>query len=105
MSLLGSSELTLHFPIPPVRLQGRMLNRFKGLPLLALVCGVCSVPPLEAAQTGLPRRVLGGDDSTGRLAIIGPDNSIEWETSVGAIHDAWVLPNGHILYQQGWTKL
>ncbi len=24
---------------------------------------------------------------------------------VGAIHDAWVLPNGHILFQQGWTKI
>jgi hypothetical protein len=24
---------------------------------------------------------------------------------VGAIHDAWVLPNGNVLFQQGWTKI
>lgn len=59
----------------------------------------------RAEQTGPPRRILGADDSTGRLAIIAPDGSVEWETKVGAIHDAAVLPNGHVLYQQGWTRI
>lgn len=58
-----------------------------------------------AEQTGPPCRVLGADDSTRRLAIIAPDGSVEWEMKVGAIHDAWLLPNGNILYQQGWTKI
>jgi len=60
---------------------------------------------LFAAQTGTPRRVLGADDSTRRLAIIAGDGSVEWETKVSAIHDAAVLPNGNILYQQGWTRI
>jgi outer membrane protein assembly factor BamB len=75
--------------------------------LLALfaLCAACSLSQLQAEQTGPPRRVLGADDSTRKLAIIAPDGSVEWETKVGAIHDAWMLPNGNILYQQGWTKI
>jgi hypothetical protein len=49
--------------------------------------------------------VLAADDSTRRLAIVAPDGSLEWEIKVGAIHDASLLPNGHILFQQGWTKI
>ncbi len=60
---------------------------------------------LTAAQTGTPQRVLGADDSTGRLAIVAPDGTVEWETKVGAIHDATVLPNGNLLFQQGWTRI
>src|SRR5438094_10514621 len=60
---------------------------------------------LHAEQTGPPRRVLAADDSTGRLAIVATDGSLEWEMKVGAIHDAWVLPGGNILFQQGWTKI
>ena len=58
-----------------------------------------------AEQTGPARRVLAADDSTRKLAIIAPDGSVEWEMKVSAIHDAWVLPNGNILLQQGWTKI
>lgn len=72
------------------------------LPAIALISiGL----PIQAEQTGPARRVLAADDSTRKLAIIAPDGSVEWETKVGAIHDAWVLPNGNILYQQGWTKI
>jgi len=73
---------------------------FSSLALTALLA--VSVP---AEQTGPPRRVLAADDSTRRLAIVAPDGSLEWEMKVGAIHDAWVLPNGNILLQQGWTKI
>ena len=58
-----------------------------------------------AEQTGPARRVLAADDSTRRLAIVAPDGALEWEMKIGAIHDAWVLPNGNILFQQGWTKI
>ena len=58
-----------------------------------------------ADQTGTPRRILGADDSTHRLAIVAPDGSLEWEMKVGAIHDAHVLPSGNVLFQQGWTKI
>lgn len=63
------------------------------------------IPGASAEQTGPARRILGADDSTHRLAIIAADGSIEWETKCGAIHDAHVLPNGNVLYQQGWTKI
>ena len=39
------------------------------------------------------------------MAIIAADGSFEWEIPVTAIHDAHVLPNGHVLLQQGWTKI
>lgn len=81
-----------------------MPNKFSWrAPLLALVLAFNL--PMSAEQTGPGRRFLAGDDSTRRLAIIGADGSIEWETEVGAIHDASVLPNGNILYQQGWTRI
>ncbi len=73
--------------------------------LLALGLSLSTLLPSLAEQTGPARRVLAADDSTRKLAIIAPDGSVEWETKVGAIHDAWVLPNGNILYQQGWTKI
>jgi len=58
-----------------------------------------------AEQTGTPRRVLAGDDSTHRLAIVAPDGSLEWEVKIATIHDAWVLPNGNILFQQDWQNI
>lgn len=74
--------------------------------VLALTLGALIVTfPAHAEQIGPPRRVLGADDSTRKLAIIAPDGSVEWEMKVGAIHDAWVLPGGNILFQQGWTQI
>jgi hypothetical protein len=72
---------------------------------LAALCAAVSIVPIRAEQTGPLRRVLGADDSTRKLAIIAPDGAVEWEMKVGAIHDASVLPNGNILFQQGWTKI
>jgi hypothetical protein len=74
-----------------------------GLSTLALL--LILVTPVPAEQTGPSRRVLCADDSTRRLAIVRPDGSVEWEMKVGPIHDAWVLPNGNILFQEGWTKI
>lgn len=73
--------------------------------LAVLAAGLLLALGAGAAQTGTARRVLGADDSTGRLAIVAPDGSLEWETKVGAIHDAHVLPGGNILFQQGWTRI
>ncbi len=72
-----------------------------------LLCGLCIgwVAAGHGEQTGKPRRVLAGDDSTHRLAVVAPDGALEWEISVGAIHDAWLLPNGNMLFQQGWQKI
>ena len=75
------------------------LSRAAILGLTIIVSGA------QAEQTGPARRVLAGDDSTHRLAIIAADGNIEWEIKVGAIHDAHILPNGNVLLQQGWTKV
>src|ERR1051326_2003372 len=74
------------------------------LPLVCLVIAGSAIA-VYAEQTGPARRVLGADDSTHRLAIVAADGSLEWEMRVSAIHDASVLPNGNILFQQGWTKI
>jgi hypothetical protein len=73
------------------------------LRLAALGSGILLLAQLHAAPDAPGRRILAGDDSTKRLAIIAPDGSVEWEIPVTAIHDAAVLPNGNILLQQGWT--
>ena len=78
-----------------------MIKGFLGI----LAGSSIALSSVHAEQTGPARRVLAADDSTHRLAIVGPDGSLEWEMKVGAIHDAWLLPNGNILFQQGWTKI
>ena len=75
-------------------------NLLCAMSLLGL--GLVTVHSQEARPN---RRVLGGDDSTGRLAIVAPDGKIDWEIKVSAIHDAQVLPGGNILLQQGWNKI
>src|SRR5688572_924226 len=40
-----------------------------------------------------------------KLAIIDKESKTEWEMPWGAIHDVHVLPNGHILVQQGAAKV
>ena len=73
---------------------------------VAVVAGSLSLClSVQAAQTGTPRTVLAADDSTHRLAIIAPSGTVEWELPVTAIHDAWILPNGNILTQQGWQRV
>lgn len=82
-----------------------LLSRFASLAAGFLTLTSPS-PSLGATEVIAPgRRILAGDDSTRRLAIIAPDGSVEWEIPVTAIHDAAELPNGNILLQQGWTKV
>jgi hypothetical protein len=75
------------------------------LATLVTLIGLLLPSALRAEHTGPARRVLAGDDSTKRLAIVAADGSLEWEIKVGPIHDAHVLSNGNILFQQGWTKI
>jgi hypothetical protein len=74
--------------------------------LAALLPAVTFAEALPTAvQTGAPRRVLAADSSTKTLASIAPDGRVEWKLPVGAIHDLHLLPDGHILYQDGWTRI
>ena len=58
-----------------------------------------------AVQTGSPRRVIASDDSKRTLAVIAPDGHVEWSRTNGANHDLYLLPNGHLLFQDGWTRI
>lgn len=59
----------------------------------------------SAVQTGTPRRVIAADSSTKTLAAVGLDGRVEWRLPCGAIHDLHLLPDGHLLYQDGWTRI
>ncbi|HEV7406834.1 MAG TPA: PQQ-binding-like beta-propeller repeat protein [Chthoniobacteraceae bacterium] len=75
------------------------------LPLVAALSLAALSSVTTAEEAGPGRRILAGDDSTHRLAIVGADGKLEWEIRIGSIHDAQVLPNGNVLLQQGWTKV
>lgn len=62
-----------------------------------LLCLLFTGSSADAAQ----RVILQGN---GKLAIVKPDGSTDWEMNWGGIHDIHVL-NGHILVQQGAAKV
>ena len=71
--------------------------------LAAAVAGAAEPP--TAVQTGPGRRVIAADDSTRTLAAIAADGSVEWKMPCRQIHDLHLLPDGHLLYQDGWTRV
>ena len=71
--------------------------------LAAAVAGAAEPP--TAVQTGPGRRVIAADDSTRTLAAIAADGSVEWKLPCRQIHDLHLLPDGHLLYQDGWTRV
>lgn len=78
-------------------------------PAVAVVLAFAAVaraePPPTAVQTGRPHRVIAADASKKTLAAIAPDGRVEWRLPVGEIHDLHRLPDGHLLYQDGWTRI
>ncbi|MDG1890329.1 MAG: ThuA domain-containing protein [Verrucomicrobiota bacterium] len=60
-------------------------------------------PPEQTALR--KRRILGGDYTRKRIAIVDEWGQVEWEYPIQDIHDLHVLPNGNILFQTGWTSL
>ena len=65
---------------------------------LLVMAIVFASPSAEAAQ----RVILQGN---GKLTIVKPDGSNEWELNWGGIHDIHVTKNGHIFVQQGAAKV
>ena len=60
----------------------------------------------ELEKTIAPgRKVILSDSSKQTLALIEADGSIAWHYKVGPLHDLHVLPNGNILFQDGWTHI
>lgn len=62
-------------------------------------------PEVAAFRAGSGRRVIAADDSTRTLAAIAPDGRVEWKMPCRQIHDLHLLPDGHLLYQDGWTRI
>jgi hypothetical protein len=58
-----------------------------------------------AVQAGAARRVIAADSSKKTLAAVGPTGNVEWRRPNGAIHDLHLLPDGHLLLQDGWTRI
>lgn len=73
-----------------------MRLRLTGLFTVLLIAAWAS--PASAAH----RVLLQGNS---KLAIVGPTGDIEWEMPWGPIHDLHVLPNGHIMVQQGAARV
>ncbi len=72
--------------------------------LLSLLCwGIFSLVSLSGTTTFAQQKViLQGNE---KLAMVSPDGKIDWEMQWGGIHDIHVLPNGHIMVQQGAAKI
>ena len=91
----------------PQRTFARLLDRVRNSAVVWLLAGAWAhaQSPSVAVQTGPPRRVIAADDSTRTLATIAADGSVEWKLPIGSIHDLHLLPNGHLLLQDGWSRI
>ena len=73
------------------------------LPLAAPWPARAADPP--PASSGKSHRLLIGDYSKHIVAIVAADGKIEWSAPVGDIHDAWLLPDGNVLFQTNWQTV
>ncbi len=71
----------------------------------ALAMASFVVAGLSAEQTGKARRVLAADYQTKRIGIVDEQGQLEWEYPIRDLHDAWLLPNGNLLFQTSWTQI
>ncbi len=81
------------------------MHRGYRLLLLALLSSAALLGSAAFAQdppvmTGTPsgNLLVGG---SGRVMILSPTGDIIWEHKAGLVHDAWMLPNGNVLYADG----
>lgn len=78
----------------------RLINFGFSVPLILLI----SVTTARA-QTSAGRQILAADASTHRIALLDAGAKVVWERKIGDLHDLHLLPDGHILFQDGWTHL
>ena len=71
----------------------------------ACVLLLAGTPILKADDASSQRRVLAADYSTKRIAIVNAQGGLDWEYPIRDIHDAWLLPNGNLLFQTSWTQI
>ena len=59
----------------------------------------------RSAEGAVDHRLLIGDDSKQRIALVEPGGRISWEHHLRSIHDLSLLPNGNVLFQTNWTTV
>ncbi len=67
-----------------------------------LTITVACVSILGHSAVAQHRLIIQGND---KLAIVEADGEIEWQMPWGGVHDLHVLPSGHIMVQQGASKV
>ncbi len=71
-----------------------------------VICGwVAAARAADDAAPAKGHRLLIGDYDKHLLAIVDPQGQIEWQTPIGAIHDAWLLDSGNVLFQSDFQHL
>lgn len=73
---------------------------------IAWLCalGFCTSIASAQAEPG-HRRILAGDSSTHRIAIVDEQGKVYWQHKVQDIHDLHLLPNGNLLFQDSYTHI
>ncbi len=64
--------------------------------MMVMVAGMVCAEGLEGS---LDKPVLIG--GSGRVALLSPKGDVVWEHKAGTVHDAWLLPNGNVLFADG----
>lgn len=71
---------------------------------LAIVClGLAALRGAVAAEPEY--RILTADASKRIIAIVDERGRLEWQGHTSDLHDLHLLPNGHVLFQTGWTEI
>jgi outer membrane protein assembly factor BamB len=83
-------------PTPSYTIKDYLMTRSFSLMLALALTGT----PLLASAA--QRVIMQGN---GKLAIVDAEGKTTWEMPCGAIHDLHVLPNGHVMVQQGFRKV
>ncbi len=75
--------------------------------LLGLCSALAAADPAQKVEiTGKGHRFFAADYDKHIMAIVDADGKIEWSKHMdGGTHDAWVLPNGHILWTPSGDKV
>lgn len=68
--------------------------------VLSALSAVAGAAEQKGVFVGRPEgRILAGCDN--RVVILDPTGEVVWEYPAGLVHDAWMLPNGNVLFGDG----
>ena len=67
--------------------------------LLGMLLMVAEIVCAEGVEGTLDKPVLA--TGSGRVLLLTPQGDVAWEHKAGNIHEAWMLPNGNVLFADG----